>query len=128
MTTRMRGMLASVCAALALTACVLLVGAHWQADAFSIGQPLAIHPARRAAKEAIPFPNGTVDVNTATAEVLCALDGVGPKTAQAILAEREANGPFDFPQDLLMVRGIGEKTLAKFYDQLDFSTQSREGS
>ena len=66
----------------------------------------------------VPLPQGNVRVNTATAEELSRLYGVGPALSAAIIAEREANGPFCYPEDLLCVRGIGVKKLAGFWDQL----------
>lgn len=55
-----------------------------------------------------------VNVNTATAEQLAeALDGVGQQKAQAIVDYRKANGPFAKADDLLNVKGIGEKMLEK---------------
>ncbi len=50
-----------------------------------------------------------VNINTATAEELTALPGVGSATAQRIVADREASGPFTTPEDLMRVKGIGEK-------------------
>lgn len=64
------------------------------------------------------LPQGAVDVNSASAQELTALWGVGPSLAQAIIAEREQNGPFHYPEDLLSVKGIGEKTLKHMLDQL----------
>lgn len=52
-----------------------------------------------------------IHLNTATAEELCALNGVGPKLAEKILAHREASGPFKSPKDLEKVPGIGKKKL-----------------
>jgi len=55
-----------------------------------------------------------VDVNTATAEQLAeALNGVGESKAQAIVAYREANGPFTHIDELINVRGIGMATVDK---------------
>jgi competence protein ComEA len=50
-----------------------------------------------------------VDINRASASELEALPGVGPATAEKIVSEREANGPFTSPEDLMRVPGIGEK-------------------
>jgi competence protein ComEA len=50
---------------------------------------------------------GKVDINTATAEQLDALPGVGPATATKIIADRSANGPFRNVDDLMRVPGIG---------------------
>lgn len=81
---------------------------------------------RTAALPEIRLPDGTVDVNTADLYELTELHGVGESLAQAILDEREAHGPFRYPEDLLAVRGIGAKKLAGFRDTLDLSTAEEE--
>ncbi len=55
----------------------------------------------------------TVDLNTATAEELDALPGVGPATAQAILDYRKEHGKFGSVDELDSVKGIGDATMAK---------------
>ncbi|MEV7395894.1 helix-hairpin-helix domain-containing protein [Aeromicrobium sp. NPDC092404] len=60
----------------------------------------------------------TVNLNTATAEQLDTLPGVGPVTAQAILDWREENGRFGSVEDLLDVKGIGDATLAELRDHV----------
>ncbi len=67
----------------------------------------------------VEIPHGEVDVNGGDAEELSRLRGVGETVSALILAEREANGPFRYPEDLLTVRGIGPATLAGFRDALD---------
>lgn len=52
-----------------------------------------------------------VDLNTADAKTLAALDGIGPQKAQAIIDYRQEHGPFKSVDDLLKVKGIGKKTL-----------------
>ena len=64
------------------------------------------------------MPSGPVDINRADAEELDALYGVGPAISQRIVDERDAGGPFHYPEDLLSVKGIGEKTLEKFRNQI----------
>ena len=54
---------------------------------------------------------GRVDLNAASAEELESLPGIGPSLAGAIVAYREANGPFAGVDDLDDVPGIGPKTL-----------------
>ena len=52
-----------------------------------------------------------VNINTADAEELETLTGIGPALAQAIIDYRTQNGPFRSVEQLLEVPGIGEKTL-----------------
>ncbi|KAA0013744.1 ComEA family DNA-binding protein [Billgrantia pellis] len=61
-----------------------------------------------------------INVNTADAELLAELPGVGPSRAQAIIEEREANGDFESAEDLTRVSGIGPATVEAFRDQLAF--------
>lgn len=63
-------------------------------------------------------PGATVNLNTATSEELQTLPGVGPVTAEAILAWRTENGRFGTVEDLLDVTGIGDKTLADLRDRV----------
>ena len=57
--------------------------------------------------------SGLVNINSATASELQTLSGVGESTANAIVRDREQNGPFSSVDDLMRVSGIGEKKLAK---------------
>ena len=52
-----------------------------------------------------------VNINTASASELAALQGIGPAKAQAIVEHREKNGQFKSVDDLKLVRGIGDKML-----------------
>ena len=55
---------------------------------------------------------GHVDINTANAETLSAeLDGVGMSKAKSIVEYREKHGPFKNPEDLSLVKGIGDRTV-----------------
>lgn len=58
-------------------------------------------------------PSGVVNVNTATAEQLALLPGVGPAVAGRIVEHRTKNGNFKAPEDLMLVKGIGEKSFEK---------------
>jgi len=61
----------------------------------------------------------TVNINTASAEAISnALNGVGMKRADTIVAYRKANGVFTSIDQLLNVKGVGEKTLEKNRDRI----------
>jgi competence protein ComEA len=62
-------------------------------------------------------PSGVaVHVNTASAEELEQLPGVGPVIAEAIVAHRDQHGPFSSVDDLVAVRGIGDAKLEALRD------------
>jgi len=66
------------------------------------------------ADEGLPAPKpGPLDMNSAGAPELERLPGIGPALARRIVAFRDRNGPFLYVEDLLMVRGIGAKTLER---------------
>lgn len=58
-------------------------------------------------------PAGKVNINTASVEQLATLPGVGPKLAARIVEYRQKSGTFRSPQELMNVRGVGEKNFAK---------------
>ena len=57
-----------------------------------------------------------VNINTATLDELTKLKGIGPAYAKEIIAYREANGPFEKPEDITNVKGIGPKTFEAIKD------------
>ena len=57
--------------------------------------------------------SGRLDLNTAAEEELEARPGIGPALAERIVAYRTENGPYLSVEELLLVRGIGEKILQK---------------
>lgn len=58
-------------------------------------------------------PAGKVDLNKATVEQLTTLPGIGPAIAARIVQHREKQGAFGSVEELMNVRGIGEKSFEK---------------
>ena len=67
----------------------------------------------KSQKPSQPALGGRLNINRANAAELELLPNIGPKLAQAIIAFREANGPFRSIVELDQVKGIGAKTLEK---------------
>ncbi len=74
---------------------------------------LAVLTVAGPAFAAKPAPTGKVNINTASAEQLTTLPGVGPKLAARIVEYRQKSGSFRATKDLMNVQGIGEKNFAK---------------
>ncbi|HXN99171.1 MAG TPA: helix-hairpin-helix domain-containing protein [Candidatus Acidoferrales bacterium] len=58
-------------------------------------------------------PTHAIDLNTATAEQLQQVPGIGPSTAKAIVNFRQKSGPFQRIEDLLAIKGISKARLEK---------------
>ena len=55
----------------------------------------------------------SININTADVQALQNLPGIGPKTAENIVTDRESNGPFGQVDDLMRVTGIGPKKMER---------------
>lgn len=71
--------------------------------------PLTVH----AQEPPTAVQQALVNINTATVSELSTLKGIGPIKAEAIVRFREEHGSFSSIDDIMAVRGIGEKTVAK---------------
>jgi comEA protein len=69
--------------------------------------------AEQAPASAEATTQSVVDLNSATAEQLETLPGVGPRTAERIIEYRRDNGSFKKIEELMNVRGIGERSFLK---------------
>jgi competence protein ComEA len=78
--------------------------------------PAAVSGSSSSGNDGAPSASAPVNLNTATAEQLDALPGVGPATAAAIVSDRAAHGPFRSIDDLGRVRGIGNAKLVQLRD------------
>ena len=80
------------------------------------GGPVSSGSAGSREEIAPDFP--PVDLNTATAEELDTLPGIGESLARRIIAYREANGPFGSIEEIMEVSGIGEAKFAELEDRV----------
>jgi competence protein ComEA len=82
---------------------------------------------RTATPAAKALASGPLNLNTATVSQLETLPGIGKSTAQRILEYREKSGGFKKIEDLMNVRGIGEKSFLKLKPLVTVSS-SKSGS
>ena len=109
---------------LALTAAFLLVTVGYFLGQRSAGEPYSVSAqtiwteevGAGAEPEEADIP--LVNINTASAEELQALPGIGQVRAESIVADRQANGPFQIPEDITRVSGIGQGTLEAILDYI----------
>lgn len=62
-----------------------------------------------------------ININKASAEELSTLKGIGKKKAEAIVTFRKQNGNFKKVEDIMLVKGIGEKMFAKIKGSITVS-------
>ncbi|MGL6057018.1 MAG: ComEA family DNA-binding protein [Culicoidibacterales bacterium] len=77
--------------------------------------PTTTTPVPQAEPSANPVVDGKININSAPANLLEELPGIGPQKAQAIIEFRQQT-PFQQPSDVMNVTGIGEKTYEKLKD------------
>ena len=73
------------------------------------GSPAAAAPAKKASAA----EQGKININSASEIELTKIPGVGPALAKRIIEFREQHGPFRRLEDIMKVRGIGEKSYQK---------------
>jgi competence protein ComEA len=83
-------------------------------------------PAPKATK-ATAAPVGPVNVNTATQTQLESLPGIGAASAKRIIEYRDKNGKFKKIEELMNVKGIGEKSFLKLKPMITVGAAASEG-
>lgn len=74
--------------------------------------------AQKAQPSAGGSPAAVINLNTATVQQLDSLPGIGAKVAARIVEYRQKNGQFKKIEDLMNVKGIGEKNFLRIKDRL----------
>ena len=80
-----------------------------------------------AASAIVPVEGGKININTAPAEELMELPGIGEVLASRIMEYREENGPFDRIEDIQSVSGIGEGKFAAMAEEITVGEDSGSG-
>lgn len=103
-----------LCLALLVSAAVLASGRERDSEA----PALSVTTPEPEVTEAVRGMDGLVNINTADAEELDGLTGIGPALAGNIIEYREEHGPFESTADIMEVSGIGPATFEKFKDEI----------
>jgi len=98
----------SVLTLMALVAVIITVAIPAAAQQPPAAKTAVAQPAKPAVPAAAP-----ININTATQTQLESLPGIGAKAAERILEYRKKNGTFKKVEDLMNVKGIGEKSFLK---------------
>jgi competence protein ComEA len=93
----------------ALALCALIIAAS---PVLATQAPVPAQ-AQAAAQAMAAGEKAPVNLNAATVEQLATLPGIGPKVAERILEYRTKNGGFKKIEELMNVKGIGEKSFLK---------------
>lgn len=82
----------------------------------ALAQQHAINPAEVGEKASKVIAEQKININTATVEQFQNLPGIGSSIAQEIINYRHEHGPFQKVEDIMQVKGIGEKKFEKIKD------------
>jgi competence protein ComEA len=89
--------------------------------------PVTVATQEKAGKsKPAPAVTTPINLNTATAADLQALPGVGAATARLIIEHRDKNGGFKKIEELMNIKGIGEKSFLKLKPMVTIAPQKAE--
>ena len=88
--------------------------------------PATLAAQSRGEKPAPAVVTTPVNLNTATVTQLATLPGIGTRTAERIVEYRQKNGGFKKVEDLMNVRGVGEKSFLKIKPMISVMPQKTD--
>jgi len=108
---------------LSLVALVVLLAASVSAQTPAPQPP---SKSSRSASASVAASATVININTASAGELDGLPGIGAKTAARIVEYRQKNGPFKKIEELMNVRGVGEKNFLKMKERITVAPAKAE--
>jgi competence protein ComEA len=100
---------------------LVVLAALWLCGSWPVLAQRSAAPSKAAAAS-----TEVVNLNTATAVELATLPGIGPKTADLIIQYRTKNGAFKKIEEIMNVRGVGEKSFLKLKSRLSVTPAKAE--
>jgi competence ComEA-like helix-hairpin-helix protein len=82
--------------------------------------------AQRASKPPVAAPAEVINLNTGTAAQIASLPGIASKRPSSSCSNREKNGPYKKIEEIMNVRGIGEKSFLRIKDRLTVAQPKSE--
>lgn len=93
---------------------------------FASASPLIAEGAQRSSKPVAAAATDVINLNTATSAQIATLPGIGPKTADLIVQYRTKNGAFKKIEEIMNVRGVGEKSFLKLRSRITVAPAKTE--
>jgi competence protein ComEA len=94
--------------------------------AMAMGSHTAAAQQKSSKSKAEAAPSAPLNLNTATVAQLDALPGVGTATAKLIVEHRQKNGGFKKVEELMNIKGIGEKSFLKLKSMVTVAPEKAE--